>query len=243
MRARRIWTVLCFSLIVCLFCLTPAAASAEVYQISKKLREDMPIFRFELAYDQAQYSAEQSEQRAYYDEGAFYYVHSITVISEDTGYIVQQIDLNPAAEVCDDDQDKDKTLGFVLEDMNFDGFLDMRVMQFISAGINIPYYCWLWDPGSQSFAYSEALSAISSPIFDPVRGQVHGFTTDGTADINTIYEYRGYELVLVGRVTTGYDYQAGTMIVTTEELVEGQMLVTDVTKESLFQSEDGQFDW
>ncbi|OBZ12009.1 hypothetical protein A8L34_17000 [Bacillus sp. FJAT-27264] len=37
----------------------------------------------------------------------------------------------------------DHAFGFVLEDMNFDGYLDVRIQADTPAGPNIPYYCWL----------------------------------------------------------------------------------------------------
>ena len=244
MCVRRFRAVACVcSLAVFLACL-PAAACADIFQLSEKLREDTPLFRFELTYDQRPYSAEQSEQRTYDEESAFFYVHSIAVIREDTGSLVQRIDLNPAAESYDDSDDsQDKTLGFVLEDMNFDGYLDMRVMQFVSAGSSIPYYCWLWDPAAQRFVYNEALSAIPSPIFDSATGQVHGFGVNGDSEyIETVYAYRGGAPVLVRRVTTGYDYGSGTMITTTEELVDGQLQVTGTAKTPFLEQEDEDMD-
>ena len=238
MRIRRVYTVL---LALVLFVFPPVAALAGSHQITEGLRGDMPPFVFTLEYTQAQHGGAHAEAGLYEDEGDFFYIHSIVITREDTGGEVQRIHLNPPAETF---ADQEYGFGLVLEDMDFDGFADMRLMQYVSAGINIPYHCWLWDPLTHCFVYNEALSAISSPIFDPVGRQVLGFATGGAAEyIDTVYEYRGAELALVGRVTSGYDYEGGTLIVTTEELRDGQMTVTGTTKESLLQPEDGDFDW
>jgi len=81
-------------------------------------------------------------------------------------------------------------------------------------------------------------------MFDADRRQVLGFETGGPAEyIFTTYMFRNAELVLVGRTTTGYDYEGGTAIVTIEELIDGEMVVTGVTKEPLLLPEEGDFDW
>ena len=220
----------CFlcSIIVILFMLSlPLAALAGTHQVTGKLREDTSPFVFTLEYTA--------------DGDVFYLIHTIVVTHEGTGGELQRISIDPPAQTF---ADKDYGFGFVLEDMNFDGYLDMRLMQYVSTGFNIPYHCWLWDFVGNRFVYNEALSAVSSPIFDQEEKQVLGFSTGGAAEyIDSVYEFRGAELILVSRVTTGYDYEGGTVIVTTEELIEGQMIVTQVTREPLAQPEEGDFDW
>jgi len=239
MRVRRIRALLP-ALIALL--LAPAAAPAGSHQVTERLRENMPPFVFTLEYTQEQHGSAQADAGLYADEGAFFYIHSILITRGDTNGEVQQITLNPPAETFADAEYGG--FGLVLEDMDFDGFMDMRLMQFVSAGANIPYYCWLWDPPAQRFVYNEALSDIPSPLFDPVKKQVLGFATNGAAEyIDSVYEYRGAELTLVARTITGYDYEGGTVIVTTEELVDDQITITGVTKEPLVQPEEGDFDW
>ena len=209
-------------------CLPFSGASAAAYEVTEKLREDMPPFRFTLEYSQFSYDAQQRGQRDYTQEGDFFYIHSISVTSAEGGALLQRIELNPPAETCDDER-----FGFVLEDMNFDGFLDMRVSQFMSAGTNIPYHCFLWDPAGGAFVYNEALSAVPSPIFEPQGKLVTGFERVSASEyIETTYAYDpGGALTPIGRITTGYDYDSGVMITTIEHLIDGQLQVTDIRKE------------
>lgn len=239
MRLRRVPILLP---VLVVFLLAPTIASADTHQITERLRENMPPFVFTLEYTREQRGDSQADASLYADEGAFFYIHSIRVTREDNGGEVQRITLDPPAETFADEEYSG--FGLVLEDMDFDSFLDMRLMQFVSAGANIPYYCWLWDPSAQRFVYNEALSEISSPLFDPAEKQVLGFSNNGAAEyIDSFYEYRDADLVLVARTTTGYDYEGGTVIVTTEELVNGQMTIVDVTKGPLVQPEEGDFNW
>ncbi len=227
-------------------CLLPAAALADTYEISQKLREDMPGFRFSFTYDLGDYSAQDLALRAESGADDFRYVHAITVFREDDRSLVQQLTLNPPAETFfDDDPKLGKVLdGIALEDMNFDGYLDLRVMQYASGSSGIPYYCYLWDPSSGQFAYSEPLSAIISPTFDPVNHLVHSteyvnaewtaitdYTDTSSAYVDTTYAYSGAALTPIGRITTGYDYASGMSITTVEQLVDGQLTVTEARRE------------
>jgi len=57
--------------------------------------------------------------------------------------------------------------GFELIDMDFDGYLDMRVIAEGTAGPNTRYRSWLWATDDDRFVESAALDEIVSPEFDP----------------------------------------------------------------------------
>lgn len=57
-------------------------------------------------------------------------------------------------------------LGIEIEDMNFDGYKDIRIQQALPAGPNIPYYYWLWDKASTKYIRNQELEEITSPEFN-----------------------------------------------------------------------------
>lgn len=60
-----------------------------------------------------------------------------------------------------------KTLGFRLTDLNFDGYKDiMFLYSSASARANHLYYCWLWDKTSQRFVENKSFSDIFNPAID-----------------------------------------------------------------------------
>jgi len=77
--------------------------------------------------------------------------------------------------------DLDPSGWFVVEDMNFDGFLDFRLMESPSAGPDTYWLFWLFDPGSGRFRRaSEWESAgLVSPEFDPVERTIRSFSRGG----------------------------------------------------------------
>ena len=52
---------------------------------------------------------------------------------------------------------------FIIEDMNFDRFNDIRMVQFMPAGPNIPFYYWIYDTVSHKFLRNTPLEDITSP--------------------------------------------------------------------------------
>ncbi len=53
--------------------------------------------------------------------------------------------------------------GFYVEDVNFDEFADIRLVQFIPASPNVPYFYWLYNPKTKKFEYAQNFEKIYSP--------------------------------------------------------------------------------
>lgn len=70
-------------------------------------------------------------------------------------------------------------------DMNFDGHVDLRLVESRPAGPNTPYLNWLWNPAAQRFEASPALDEISAPRFDASRRQVQSDWRDGASRYGT----------------------------------------------------------
>ena len=79
--------------------------------------------------------------------------------------------------------------------MNFDGYGDIRLVEFQPAGPNVPYLNWLFDPTSGCFVENRALNAITSPQFDPATREIRSNWRDGA----TRYGTDVYVLVKAGR--------------------------------------------
>ena len=54
----------------------------------------------------------------------------------------------------------------IVEDMNFDGFPDMRIL-FSQGMANVYYDGWVWRPKEEAFVRYEAMRDIANPRFDP----------------------------------------------------------------------------
>jgi len=68
--------------------------------------------------------------------------------------------------------------GFVIEDMNFDGWRDIRLARG-SHGEERTYLCWLYDPETGQYARSEALEQLTEPEFDAQTKTIHAGGSHG----------------------------------------------------------------
>lgn len=80
--------------------------------------------------------------------------------------------------------------GVEVLDMNFDGYGDIRIVEFQPPSSNVPYLNWLFDPTDQRFVASPELNEISSPKFDAETRRIHSEWRDGASRYGTdIFEF------------------------------------------------------
>ena len=97
------------------------------------------------------------------------------------------------------------TPGLAVLDMNFDGYGDIRLVEFQPAAPNVPYLNWLFDPASGRFVENPALNAITSPQFDPATREIRSDWRDGATRYGTnVYVFRDGAPVLVRKESKDY---------------------------------------
>jgi hypothetical protein len=95
---------------------------------------------------------------------------------------------------------------FTIEDMNFDGKNDFRLVEFIPASPNIPYIYWLHESGKFNLATDTTLLQVTSPKFDQVNKVVSSFWRNGCCQHGLdSYRYDKTGLVLYERRVIGHD--------------------------------------
>lgn len=93
----------------------------------------------------------------------------------------------------------------VIEDMNFDGINDFRIIAMLPPGPNIPYICFLWDKKSGKFVHADFLDDITSPEFDSKTKTVTSSNRESANKYRKdIYKYKGGKLVPVKSVVKTY---------------------------------------
>ncbi|HEY4343974.1 MAG TPA: hypothetical protein VGN05_06505 [Parvibaculum sp.] len=92
--------------------------------------------------------------------------------------------------------------GFELLDLNFDGYLDLRVMRLVPAGPNTPYQNWLWSKDEGKFVENPGLDEITSPQFDAESQEIVSHWRSSAAEHGAdVYSYDGATPVLIHRET------------------------------------------
>jgi hypothetical protein len=93
----------------------------------------------------------------------------------------------------------------ILEDMNFDGWPDLRIARFLPAAPNVPYAAWLYDPASRKLVFNDDLSNIVEPSFDAKAKRVTSSARDSCCAYTTeVYAWQGRSLRLVERTRLEY---------------------------------------
>jgi hypothetical protein len=95
---------------------------------------------------------------------------------------------------------------FVLEDMNFDGYNDFRLLNWISTNLQKGYWYWFYDTTTRQFLADTLLEEMWNPFFDPVQKTIHawwrvGFTNYGHA----LYKWHEGKLLLLVREEETWD--------------------------------------
>ena len=119
-----------------------------------------------------------------------------------------------------------ETNGFEMLDMNFDGHLDMRIIEFLPAGPNIPYLHWLWSPESGRFVSAGFLNELGYTEFDEEERLVFAPWRSSAAEMGEdTYVYEAGELKQTGRIMRRYT-DDGACTQTSYEAVDGQLIKT-----------------
>lgn len=117
--------------------------------------------------------------------------------------------------------------GFEVLDMNFDGYGDIRIVEFQTPGPNVPYLNWLFDPADQRFVASPELNEISSPKFNTETRLIYSEWRDGAARYGTdIFEVIEDRPVLTRKEVREYS-EPGVFERTVLRSVDGQWQIIE----------------
>ncbi len=145
-----------------------------------KLREDMPEFLFRLT--------------AYYDlRRESYALQTIDVYQGDT-----QLQTVSIPELTMEGQTSQDTLGFELEDVNFDGYKDIRLFDTLNGNYRTEWIYLVWNAEEQKFENDVRLNQISLAVFDQEEQLIYGMERGGAAyHYYSTYQYIDGEIVKI----------------------------------------------
>lgn len=116
-------------------------------------------------------------------------VVSIDIFNKSDGTIFQQLDGFEAI-VQENEQ-------VIVEDLNFDGYADIRLLQYLPEDANIPFFYWLYNPSTKSYERNKALEIVRSPSVDDANQLILSQWVEGDNIQGTdYYQYSGDNLIL-----------------------------------------------
>lgn len=169
-------------------CVAPPAGSSAPILCEAPISQILPPFYFEITWQMAEERGERAITRiAIRRQGE---AEHFQVISDVESTVNTAIDNN----------------GFEVLDLNFDGYLDFRLLAQTTAGPNVLYRNWLWSSRDMRFVAHAKLDEITSPEFDPdtqeITSRWRASAAEGGVDI---YTWEGGEPVLIHRETDRYE--------------------------------------
>jgi hypothetical protein len=118
-----------------------------------------------------------------------------------------------------------EALELTVEDMNFDGFADIRIQAFLPAGPNVPYIVWLFNPKTNTYDHSPGLSGIPSFAVDSGNRWIRSEERDSAAVYTEFfYRYEDGELIMFREIEKDYEKKKTV----TRDLKDGEMSVVSV---------------
>ena len=118
---------------------------------------------------------------------------SITVLRVKDQKPVQIIKLDDDAFPCYWTEDE----YFIVEDVNFDGRNDIRLLKSMGARGNTSYLFWLYDTAAKHFARDTALEMLPNPYVDRNEKKITSYWSLGCCEYGTeVYDYKNGKLEL-----------------------------------------------
>lgn len=141
---------------------TPLPEGVTTISYDQSIGADLPVYRFELDLK---------------DNGnSNYTALEIRIVNTQDNTLIQTITPAENSLTSNDPLSEAYPDQFKVEDMNFDGYADMRLMEFMPAVPNTPYYYWLWDAQTGQFVDKTAdYGRISSPEFNQEKQQIYSY--------------------------------------------------------------------
>ena len=137
-----------------------------------RLNADMPEYMFELL--------------AYFDKSrnGSYSLEQLTISDFATGKIIQEISLPELAlweRTFVSIYDKE-SMGFKLEDLNFDGYDDIRLFDTSNGNYRVEWIYLVWNPVKHIFENDRRLNEISLASFDQEKQLIYGMERSSASD-------------------------------------------------------------
>ncbi|WP_455715720.1 leucine-rich repeat domain-containing protein [Anaerosporobacter sp.] len=173
---------------------TPSEEDYFTTTFHSKLQDDMPEFTFDLS--------------SYLDKKTYKYaVQTITITNTNDGTILQTIDIPELSlfgqtNISVSDRD---TMGFELEDVNFDGYKDIRLYDILNGTYRVEWIYLVWNPDKALFVSDKRLNEIPLATFDQEKQLIYGTERGSAGDHDdSTYKYINGEPTLISYTSEKY---------------------------------------
>jgi hypothetical protein len=153
-------------------------------------------------------------------------VRSIDIFNSRTNEKVQSI----VPEEFEHNRILDSNAVFFVEDMNFDGYSDIRLLNWTSISFYTTYWYWFYNPVSKHYERDTTLEKYMNPYFDQELKTFHTFWRVGLQEFgHAIYKWQNGTLELkVEQIETWGIKEGEPGLLTTRKMVDNKIDVDDI---------------
>ncbi len=152
-------------------------------------------------------------------------IDTITVVQQEGEKLAQQVLLSRQSDIPASQPDINY---FFTEDLNFDGYNDLKLLTDAGATGNESYQIWFYHPASSRYGYNNEVSALSNIYADPTRHELHSsWDLGGGAETSQTYQWQNEKLVRIRYADIYFDDH--NQIQVQGELINGKMITTTTT--------------
>lgn len=117
-------------------------------------------------------------------------------------------------------------IDFETEDVNFDGYNDLKLLASLGATGNEWWLFWLYDPVKGRFESNGKLSSLCSPRVDKQKKTIHTwYNGGGLSYIIEVYLWEGKKLVLILDAGQDFDEKRGKFHKIIKKRQDGKMVI------------------
>ncbi len=116
-----------------------------------------------------------------------------------------------------------------VEDVNFDGYADLRIMEYLPGGSAVPYFYWLYQPATGTFVRSDEFQVVKSPEVDQSNRQlISKQKVSSTEFVTEIYDPQGDIPILIRKEVRNFapDGSSKVHVFTVKEGAQPQLVET-----------------
>ncbi len=161
-------------------------------KINNKIHDDLPEYTFELI--------------SYFNrENNHYAAQTLTITDSSTEEIIQTISI-PMLSWCGQTSIYGgEDMGLVFEDLNFDGYTDIRLFDTTNGNYKVEWIYWVWEPDKGLFKNDKRLNKISLATFNQEEQLIYGMDRGSAADhYYQTYKYIDGEPTLIEYYSENY---------------------------------------
>ncbi|MEK7991645.1 MAG: hypothetical protein VSS52_011615 [Thiotrichaceae bacterium] len=158
------------------------------------------------------------------------HIQKLTISNQD-GQILQTLVVADVSDMLKETETLwlDNGEGFKIEDVNFDGYSDIRLMELLPAGANVPYLYWLYDPEQKQFVFNRRFSDLAHLTLDlNKKWVVSQYQISAVEHGTDYYKVDKHQLILIRQKLTQYvknDEDERVLFELVKELVDNKLKV------------------